>query len=1213
MQDRTLLFEARARHIKDNGADFEDFVFECFRYAREEAGFVKRLAAGRDGAIDLVDRVSEPGAATIAECKYIGSGQAAEAVTRWRAVARNLAANLPALAKNPSLRPGSPYRGWLDPHRPVTRYRFCVTCRMTDSEVRALEAEIARDFARIVADVPQVAALASNLDANVRVLRWDWFAKALNDAPSLAFRWFRGLPVGVDLFEPEIGGEATFRDFLRSGELRYLSREEYDSRGFGRIERRESELIAALTSGDRQALLITGPGGAGKTRLSWELAAALAGSDHGFDVYRLGRGAGFASVDELARHYPADGSILLLLDYAEAASDLARVADAVEHVTRNSGHRLCLVATCRASAANQVRDALGVLALEEKSLGSARSGESDFVHWVARSILELEALPSPEQIEKVCRGVPALAAFAVFLHRRHPDRFDTQFGALLQVDDFEKWAAHRISALVDAVGGSRGDAEPVLARIAIALPMPAQRLDAIGAEDAVGRSLIRMLRDDRWIEHEAGQYFAAHDVLADALAARWIFEADSAVTDRVGELLGGAVDADEFERCLIALERLASHPKFGEIEGGRLIDELVALRPNDVAGALSHVIASQMLSVDEKLQLFQSHALLRERARADRAMDIPLSALAEQCAKQGLGRADARVATLLDLIEHALSYEHGSNIVLRRGYALDPDRFRERAYRNLADFPGNESTHFLLVQMLRSGEPRTALEGHVVYWAQCNATSIRASFLFRQWLKDGGSTAPVEAPLLAWVAEHGQTPEAQFVYAAWLDAGGRIEPIEAPLLAWMAEHGRTIQARFVYSAWLEAKGSIKSVQAPLLAWLAEHGQMFEASFIYRSWLDAKGPVEAVETPLLAWVAEHGQTPEASFVYRGWLEAKGPRDAIETPLLAWVAEHGRTLDAQSVYAAWLDAEGPVEAVEAPLLAWVADYGQTLEARFVYAAWLDATGRFDAVEAPLLAWLAEHGQTPEASFVYRPWLDANGRIEAVEAPLLSWVAEHGAVREASHVYRAWSKRGGNFDAVRQQIYAWVEAWYDEPDAVFVTRHLVKRPDLPDAVVLAIARWSVAFAGHEDSLDRLATLLAHAREETLSEAGFLQLISLTEDAVTASLDHDCLSSLERSRLWAISSSLSHGHLFVSNPHGCVRTFAKIVRSNRVFVSGLDTGGADFLLRTYDRLLIMALIAVRWGELSTRQDARALRAFVGWLRVRDPGIEGWRRLLED
>ena len=305
-------FKAGHAEVEDDGYDFESFVFECFRIAKDERGFAKRLARGRDGAIDLIDRFSEPGAATVAECKFIGSGKAEEAVGRWAEVNRNLRNHLPALHADPARSPKSPYRAWLDPERPVTRYRFCVTAAMTDSELEALEKQILDDFAALVtAGVEPLRPLVEGADGALRVLRWDWFDAELNEHPSLAFRWFRGLPVGVDLFAGEGEPGATFRNFLTIGELRYFSRDDYERGGVGTLDRGETELIADLAEGERLALLITGPGGVGKTRLSWELAARLSRSERGFDIYRLGRSANFHSVTELAAHYPADAGILI--------------------------------------------------------------------------------------------------------------------------------------------------------------------------------------------------------------------------------------------------------------------------------------------------------------------------------------------------------------------------------------------------------------------------------------------------------------------------------------------------------------------------------------------------------------------------------------------------------------------------------------------------------------------------------------------------------------------------------------------------------------------------------------------------------------------------------------------------------------------------------------------------------------------------------------
>ncbi|HEU0133435.1 MAG TPA: ATP-binding protein, partial [Allosphingosinicella sp.] len=611
-------------------------MFECFRYAKEEAGLSRRLARGRDGAIDLIDRVTQPGAATVTECKYIGSGSADEAFTRWREVAANLRNNLPALAADPKKAPRSPYRGWLDPDRPVTRYRFCVTCEMTDQRLADLEREILADFAALVDEgVEPLRALLHDKESSVRVLRWDWFDAELEAHPTLAFRWFRGLPVGVDLFDPESGARATFRDFLRSGELPYFSRDEYSERRVGAVEGSEADLIGALTGGQVQAVLISGPGGAGKTRLSWELASALAEDAYGFDIYWLGRGTTFESIVELAARYPRHASILLLFDYAEAARSLDEVADAVEHICANTGHRMRLLATCRASAANAVHDALGVLQVREKPLGSAHTGELGYAEWVTRSILALENLPARQDIERVCHGVPALAAFAVFLYRRHRARFSAQFGALHSDPDFDRWAAHRISALVARSGEADLAAGRTLALLAVSLPLGIDEFAQIQAEHG---PLLRCLCDDRWVEQDSDEYVAAHDVLADSLASRWLFESASAATDRTVDLLVETASRGRLERGLIAIERLAPHPKYPAIDGKKVAAALVDRHPDQVARSLRLLLSGSLLSFHEKLDLLHEHHILQQHARDDRSIDGPISALAEQAARQQLDR-----------------------------------------------------------------------------------------------------------------------------------------------------------------------------------------------------------------------------------------------------------------------------------------------------------------------------------------------------------------------------------------------------------------------------------------------------------------------------------------------------------------------------------------------------------------------------------------------
>ncbi len=972
-------------------------MFECFRIAKDERGFSKRFARGRDGAIDLIDRTGEAGAVTVAECKYIGSGAVKDVAGRWAEVFHHLWKNLPALREDAKIRPNSPYRAWLNPELPVKYYRFCVTVPMNDIELQAIEARIVADFAKLVAlGVEEVRALAEGTDA-VRVFRWDWFHAELEEHPSLAFRWFRGLPAGVELFESDDRADATFRDFLTAGELHYFSRDEYVAHGSGTVERGETTLTSRLADEGLTALLITGPGGVGKTRLSWELASALGKAPNGFDVYRLGRSAGYNSVTELADHYPGAASILLLIDYAEAAPKLGEIADAIAHVLANSSHRMRLIVTCRASATNWVSDSLALLDLERTSLGSVKAGEADFSQWVTRSILELVSFPEPHDLARICHGIPALAAFALFLFRRHRSKFDRQFAALHEVEDFGKWANRRIAALSARLGTITGG-ERDLARIALALPFP---IDHDNALIGTVRPLLEALLADRWIEQDQGDYVAAHDVFADALVARWLFESDQAATGRAIDLLTDAASNGDLAHALFALARLAPHPEFGEISGATVADALIKRHPKQAEDVCNILLGGPLLKYEEKLDLLSWVSFIKDRIRDKPSLRVNLSILADGAAYRKGNPSDSAALTILsELLDDACNQHQQSNIVLRRAYAFDSQRFRERAWANVRAFPNSETTHFLLVQMLRTGESVESLRGPVGTWLDRNALVLRATFVYGAWLDASGGTAAVSEALLAWVAEHGTLPVAVFVFDAWLNAGGGTEAVSEALLAWVTEHGALTEAEYVYKAWLDAGGGTAAVADALLAWVAKHGTLPEAEYVYKAWLDAGGGTASVADALLAWVAKHGTLPEAKYVYKAWLDAGGGPAAVSEAMLAWVAEHGALPEAQ----------------------------------FVYKAWLDAGGGTEAVAEALLAWVAEHGALPEAQFVYKAWLDAGGDFAAISVQSFRWSEQWCLEYNFAHLSKALSKRSDLPEPVVLAIGRWCAAFPDDEDALY-----------------------------------------------------------------------------------------------------------------------------------------------------------------------------------
>lgn len=771
-------FQGRVEHSGDNGNDFERFVLECFRVAKGEAALFKCLRRGRDGAIDLIDQHSEPGATTVAECKYIGVGGLKEAKARWKEVYDRLADYLPRLSANPGKNPASPYRTWLDPARPVRRYRFCITISLTFAEIIRLEKLITQDFAKLADAGAEAVRHLAETEGAVRVFSWDWFHAELTACPSLAFRWFRGLPIGVSVFDQAGRTGQSFRDFLSGAQLTYFSRDSFVAQGGGLVARREAGLIADLISGEAGALVLAGPGGVGKTRLAHELAINLTDERVGFDAYWLDRSASAASIQMLMTKYIENAAILLLVDYAESAQMLGEVADLVAYLIEQGSHKIRIIATCRASAMNKIRGELENLNPKVKNLASRLEGEDAYLDWVTRSILSLEPFREPDRLVKVCHGIPALAAFAVYLFRNDRPQFDTQFGALLADNDFQSWSSRRIAGLIrNTLYGERS-----LAEIALALPVPPDSQELF--QEAYGDLVDRLLAD-RWIEYVDGHLAAAHDILADALLARWLFEAETATTVRAISLLSSAAAAQALPNALTVFARLATHPGFTAIDGRQVLQALLATHHEQVATSAGEFFRSAFLKAQDKLDLIANIPDVAETIKTNSRLRVGLVKLAEQVVNIRNDGEELRVPAVFgDLLEEACSKSERPDLFLRNAFLFDPARFRERAFASIAVHPYSETTCYMIALMLRSGEAPETMREPLCNWLNRNLWYPRARGLYQAWFAAGGDKDVVCKLLSAWASVHGRGREAQFAYKAWLDAGGDLESIEQHVFDW---------------------------------------------------------------------------------------------------------------------------------------------------------------------------------------------------------------------------------------------------------------------------------------------------------------------------------------------------------------------------------------------------------------------------------------------
>jgi hypothetical protein len=1023
-------FDSRILEREDDGSAFERFVDEFLRLEAPGEELVRGLARGPDGAIDIAD--ARKNIQRIVECKFIGADTKSTAKERWNEVKRHLEDNLVSLASGDELR-RKKYRPWLQSEGDLNTYTFVTSSICPSADERN---QLRKSISDFFEECSKAHAELSHLkDVVVDLRYWDDLAGKSADFAPLFYRWFGGFPQGYGEVTLSFGSKGGFKQFLANRNLPYFSRDLYLSEiGQSPVDQFDTILELLTRGNDARAHVISGPGGIGKTRLSIEVCERA--REAGWWPIRLDRKARVSKLDAICQSHVGSAKLLLLIDYAEAFEELDQLSEAVARLASDGRHRISVLASTRSSSLQKVTDQLADLHFSVTDL-SQHINQDGYADWVVRKIADHFGIPQPDEIARICKGLPIMAAFAGFLYQKDRVQFDLQFGNLAAVKDFSDWASVRQKALEDRFASRQ--IKNLLADFVVRLPITKTEANAFRDGSDIQRDVFDILKADRWIETEAEFYSAAHDVIADAVLARYLSEMPGLEEERVRDIAFAALKEDRLDRFIAALDRLGDHPVSAKLSGKVLVEALMGYDHKKTLTAFPKLINSRLLHPRELIALLATSHMLRTRLAEAPEAHITVARAGEWAVTKGRAVIDREVAeqALTEPLCVAVAFQHPSNMILRCAHAFDPLRFHNDVIKRLIDAPMAPQSHYLIVSLLKWGTQTDEVLVHLKPWLVDNSTELKASF----------------------------------VYKAWLNVKGGIEAIRENLLFWVAEHGKKHDAQFVYSAWLDAKGEVDAIRDNLIFWMAEHGKKPEASYVYQSWLNAEGAIDIIRENLIFWMAEHGTKHEARFVYTAWLDAKGEVHAIRDHLLFWVAQHGIELDARFVYKSWLDAGGEIDAISEKLLLWVNEYSTTWEAQFVYTAWLDAKGEVGAIRDNLLFWVSQHGAKQRSQFVYKSWLDAGGDIDLVREKLLLWVSEYGTTLEAQFVYRAWLVAKGEVEAIKTACEAWLQEHWNSEDAVYVTKELSKIVDLSSDSVACILAWAGAHSTNEDAIYRLS----------------------------------------------------------------------------------------------------------------------------------------------
>ena len=744
-----MRFEARCRRGEDDGDDFRDFVGEVLSIGGEYGSPARRDSGSSDGCIDLFAGIS----GVVVECKHIRADRSTSrkrVAQEWKEIRDKLDRAL--LSVDGIAAPSrAPYRPWADAERPIRQYVFATSADLANLDHRKELTDLIQSFFRN--DIGLRAGYEHLRDVHVDVLDWSDFETRLRrrEFKALVFRWLEQWPPGFAQLDAE--PTAGFRAFL--GErLPYLARDTWAPPPGLVHAWTENSLVQALvreSSEVNSVVVLTGPGGIGKTRLGLELARQIH-REHGWWAIRCdGRNASSEGLRKLLAQSPEAQRIILFADYLETWPGFEAFVNDIANLNETSGHVIRLIGTCRASYRERLPPSIRKIAV-----GAPTRLEDTYYRAVCEHILhEVDSADGAELAQK-CRHNAALAAFLLLLYRDASGNFKREISSLRESADFTEWVLRRLRN----AGLSLGPVATILA----ACPLQVDAFDGLAAA-AGGDSaqLADVLVADHWIERQepvAGSatppvWAAFHDVFADSVLACYLYNAPD-LRDGIDRLMERGMAHGAFGQVLTSLERLKDSPAIAGADWISRFQEAERRKPGTLAAHAREVVTNALLSPADRLALIVAHPQLREAIAQDRDCDVGLALSALALAIVDLDEPVAMTldAVLLPLLDRAVRRPAApSNLVLRLAFLARPERYRNDVLTSCANYPLSLQTHFLL---------KVWLEDVLVRFAAKDALAL-------------GHLDEMRNAVDAWLRSSAQRSQASFVLSAWLDVAAAVK------------------------------------------------------------------------------------------------------------------------------------------------------------------------------------------------------------------------------------------------------------------------------------------------------------------------------------------------------------------------------------------------------------------------------------------------------
>lgn len=765
-----------------------------------------------------------------------------------------------------------------------------------------------------------------------------------------------------------------FHAFLNEESLRYFSRDDYmEETGNTAIDVSEKNLVLSIDEkSTNQTFLISGPGGFGKTRLAHQICRL---SDANLAVRVDTNAADYLQLfDILATTATPPKHLIFFIDYAENTSNTSPLYAFCEQAHTGWGMKATILLCSRTNGVARVRDTFLDPAMNHYPIGSQSAGSNviGYEDWLVQSILGYFDLAHKEGLVETCHSTPFLAAFSGFLSKKHPQAFESQFGAIGTDPSFRQWVRSRTKAFERL--GHRGKRR--LSEMVLALPFydADDQFNIADDVDGTGAAVLQILEEDRWIEQDVGGNInMIHDSLADAIIADQVFNAPRP-TNRLGELLSTATEKEYLGRALNVIQRGASREDLRGIDSVELVMKLAKKQPVAVQHNALDILRSGIVASETIPDLLEATDDIYQGLDNDRQ------------AYRFLTQIAARLKQESDFSTNSGSHPKFASLLHKA--SLKPDA------RTLANL-----VHFCPEAHLDAAESFIKRKRN-----EYDTAYVISAYL--EYIDDPSAAGPL---VVEWLAKHGMSRRSGYIFAAWFSAVKRLKErgatkvpafaisnsIQGTLKKWCGRHRTDHYAAKCLQILIECEKANDDTKRLVEAWLGENGSIYMATHLVSKWIAVRNAVEQdsmrwVRQWLLSNAARNAKT-ECGYLFKALRDYDAPLNEYADLLLLHISMDGPIRVRRDLCRYWLELGGDPESIREVLYSLIVEQPSDPRVRFCFESWVKyCPSDASFFEKEMCIWLSANAEHSRASHIFSIWDDLDLDPSLIAQPLSRWIA-------------------------------------------------------------------------------------------------------------------------------------------------------------------------------------------------------------------------------